>query len=288
MAYNLQPVERVSGIDRQTFLKEYYRPGIPVVITDYSKGWPALQKWNYQYFKNLLGDHQVPLYDSSKADGAKKVNEPAHIMAFSDYLDLIEKEPSDLRIFLFNIFNERPELCRDFFKPALTPDVLTRFPMMFFGGRGSSVFLHYDMDLSHVYHTHFGREKRVLLFENKYSRNLYRLPFSVHNIEDIDMENPDFEKWPALKKVNGYRTILSHGDTLFMPSGMWHYMNYTQAGFSLSLRSVDTRLLTKLRGLLNLTVMRQIDNFGRKLRGADWIKFKENLAIRKAERGLSQ
>ncbi len=286
MAYDFQSVDRVSNLDRETFLRKYYRPGIPVIITDYSKGWPALEKWNLNYFKELIGYRDVPLYDSSKADGSKKVNEPARVMPFGEYLDLIGEEPSDLRIFLFNIFKEKPELCNDFFKPNLTPDVLSRFPMMFFGGRGARVFLHYDIDLSHVYHTHFGGKKRVLLFDGRHSRHLYRLPFSVHNVEDINMEDPDFNKWPALKKVSGYRAELGHGETLFMPSGMWHYMNYLEAGFSLSLRSIDKKPITKLKGLMNLTLMRQIDNVGRRLRGADWIRFKENLAKKRAERKL--
>lgn len=278
----------MSGIDRETFLNKYYKPRVPVILEDYSKGWPAIKKWDYSYFKDLLGDTRVPLYDGSKADGTKKVNEPASIMPFGEYLDLIQNQPTDLRIFLFNIFKEKPELCNDFFKPELTPDVLSHYPMMFFGGMGSTVFLHFDIDMSHVYHTHFGGKKEALLFDHQDATLLYRLPFSVHNIEDIDIENPDLEQWPAMKKLNGYRAELGHGDTLFMPSGMWHHMKYVDAGFSLSLRSLDKSLLTKMQGFYNISILRQIDNIGRKIAGPKWITYKENAAIRKAEKALAR
>ncbi len=40
----------------------------------------------------------VPLYDSAKADPAKPINAAASEMKFADYIDLIQKQPTDLRI----------------------------------------------------------------------------------------------------------------------------------------------------------------------------------------------
>ena len=94
---------------------------------------------------------------------------------------------------------------------------------MFFGGAGSRVFLHFDMDLSHVFITQFKGRKRVILFDNKYSEALYKLSFMVQRY--IDPEQPDYNKYPGLKNVEGYETILEDGETLFMPSGIWYYMN---------------------------------------------------------------
>ena len=53
--YELRKLERISGINRETFLKEYVKPGRPVIIEDYSKGWPALEKWNFEFFKSKAG-----------------------------------------------------------------------------------------------------------------------------------------------------------------------------------------------------------------------------------------
>jgi 1-deoxy-D-xylulose 5-phosphate reductoisomerase len=37
------------------------------------------------------------------------------------------------------------------------------------------------------------------LFDQKQSPFLYKVPLSVHTIYDVDYENPDYEKFPALK-----------------------------------------------------------------------------------------
>ena len=288
MGFDLKTVEHVSAIDRKTFINEFVKPRIPVVLKNYAQDWPAIEKWNFDYMRAVAGNNIVPLYDNSKVDYTKKVNEPIATMTLAEYLDLLESGPTELRIFLYNIFKNAPELCQDYKKSDLTPNILSKFPMMFFGGEQSRVFLHYDIDLSHVFHTQFGGKKVAILFEHKFGNQLYKVPFAVHSNEDIDIENPDFEKWPALKGVNGFKAELEHGDTLFMPSGMWHYMKYIEASFSLSLRALDSSLLTNLKGAYNVLIMRQFDNLARKLGGQKWIEYKDQLSVSRANKTLTQ
>jgi hypothetical protein len=59
--------------------------------------------------------------------------------------------------------------------------------------------MHYDVDLGDFLHIHFEGKKRILLFDQKQSAFLYKVPLSVHTIYDVDYENPDYEKFPALK-----------------------------------------------------------------------------------------
>lgn len=287
MGFKLEPIPRVSGLDRATFEREFLKPRRPVVLEDFADNWVATEKWDMDFIRQIAGDHIVPLYDNSKVDYSKKVNEPIAEMRMAEYLDLLESGPTELRIFLYNIFKHIPELCNDFEVPDWAPRVLKQFPMMFFGGEGSNVFLHYDIDMSHVFHTNFVGEKRAILFDPKYKKDLYRIPFGVHNVEDIDIDNPDFDRWPALKNVSGMEAELHHGDTLFMPGGWWHYMKYLSGSFSLSLRALDPSPVRKLQGLYNVTVMRQLDNIARKVGGQSWIEYKDRWAVRRAEKGLS-
>ncbi len=64
-------------------------------------------------------------------------------------------------------------------------------------------FLHYDIDLPHIFHTHFGGKKHVILFENKWKRRLYCIPNATYALEDYDVLNPDTKKFPALEGVEG-------------------------------------------------------------------------------------
>jgi hypothetical protein len=64
-------------------------------------------------------------------------------MKFGDYIDLIQREPTDLRIFLFDPIKYAPKLLEDYISPKeLMGGFLDKYPNMFFGGKGSVTFLH--------------------------------------------------------------------------------------------------------------------------------------------------
>ena len=219
MGVILKPIDIVDDISREDFLEKYLKPRIPVVIKNMAKKWPAYQKWTMDYVKDVVGDVVVPLYDSAKADPAAPINAPTTEMKFADYIDLIQREPTDLRIFFFDPIKSANKLLDDYISPKdLMGGFLDKYPSMFFGGKGSVTFLHYDIDLAHIFHTHFNGRKHVLLFDYKWKDRLYKLPYATYALEDFDISNPDFEKFPALDGVEGIECFLEHGDTLFMPT----------------------------------------------------------------------
>ena len=64
----LKPVATFDSLDPEVFKKEYYNPGVPVVIKNLAKEWPAYSKWSWDYFKQLVGDKKVPLYNNITSD----------------------------------------------------------------------------------------------------------------------------------------------------------------------------------------------------------------------------
>jgi ribosomal protein L16 Arg81 hydroxylase len=97
----------------------------------------------------------------------------------------------------------------------------------------------------------------------------------------------DYEKFPALKLAQGLDFILEPGDTLFMPSGYWHHMEYLDSGFAMSLRAMQPTLAGKLKGLWNIVGMRNIDTVMKKTAPHWWYKRKEKKIFAKAERELT-
>jgi hypothetical protein len=274
-------IERVARLDAKTFIENYYRPQKPVVITNQIKDWPAFTKWNFDFLRKAGGDKTVPLYDSRKTDYTKKVNEPDFTMTLSQYIDILEKGPTDLRIFLYNLLKDVPEMKADMKWPKLGIRLIKSLPLVFFGGEGARVFMHYDIDFPNIFHIHFQGSKQCVLVSPKDTKFMYRLPFSWICHEDIDFDHPDFERFPALENVNPYIARLNHGEMLYMPEGWWHYMKYETPGFSLSLRSLAGRPGNLLQGLLNLTLVRNYDNWMRKRKGQAWLDRKDAEAIRR-------
>ncbi|MDO5978640.1 cupin-like domain-containing protein [Flavivirga spongiicola] len=279
MTLNLQDIPRVKAITKADFLKYYFNPQKPVVIENLIEDWPAYTKWNLDYMKAIAGNITIPLYDDRPVDYKDGFNEPHAKMKMSDYVDLLKKEPTKYRIFLWNALKEIPQLQKDFTFPDFGLRLMKGIPMLFFGGRDSHTFMHYDIDLANIFHFHFEGTKQVILFNQKQSKYLYKIPHSLITREDIDFNNPDFEKWPMLKKAKGYKTELNHGEVLYMPEGYWHYMRYITPGFSMSLRAIARNPKNFSRAIYNLFIMRNYDNIMRRLRGQKWIDWKNEQAV---------
>ena len=279
MALNLQDIPRVKNITKEEFIKSYFKPQKPVVIEQHIEHWPAYSKWNLDYMKFIAGDKIVPLYDDRPVDYKDGFNEAHAKMKMRDYVDLLKTEPTKYRIFLWNILKEVPQLQNDFEFPDFGLKLMKGLPMLFFGGRDSYTFMHYDIDLANIFHFHFEGKKQIILFDQKQNNYLYKVPHSLITREDIDFANPDLEKWPALKNAKGFITELNHGEVLYMPEGYWHYMRYVTPGFSMSLRAIARQPKNLSKALYNIFIMRHFDNGMRRLKGQKWIDWKNEQAI---------
>ena len=290
----LNPVVTVDDIEPGIFKKEFYTPGIPVVIKNVSKNWPAYSKWNWDYFKQFVGDKRVPLYNNVKSDAYTPVNSADDYKTFGEYIDMISRGPAGWRIFLFNIFDHAPQLTKDFSWPEhLMTGFVKKYPMLFVGGASSITHMHFDIDMSHILHTQFAGRKRILLFPHHEQYKLYRKPFEVLSLADFSHYHekngtPDYEKFPALKLAQGYDLVLDRGDTLFMPAGYWHHMEYLESGFAMSLRAMQSSLTGKLDGAWKLFGMRSIDTVMKKAVPKWWYESKKKKIFENAEKEISR
>ncbi len=276
---NLKPVDVVEDISAEDFYQNYVKPRVPVVLKNYASSWEATEKWTPDFLSKKAGHHKVKLYGKWLDNSPTLIEMPAvKEVPFSEYLDLLlSNEPSDLRIFIFNLFKLEPDLLKDFSFTPIMDGYLKDHPYLFFGCAGSDVRLHYDIDLSNVFITQFLGTKRFTLFDQDQSKYLYKFPFTTHSA--VDMGNIDFDKYPALAYATGYQCELNHGETLFMPSGIWHYIQYIDGSFSLSLRTLSPSRLGQIQGAYNVLVVRKLDEFLNKFYKNSWSDFKLKKAI---------
>lgn len=283
----LQKIDRVENITKEDFLKNYFKPQKPVVIERFIEDWPAFKKWDLDYMAEIASEKIVPLYDNRPVSHENEFNQAHAEMKMRDYVDLLKREPTKYRIFLWNILKEVPALQKDFSYPDFGLRLMKGLPMLFFGGKDSYTFMHYDIDLANIFHFHFQGEKEVILFDQKQNKFLYKVPHSLIAREDIDFANPDLEKWPALKNAKGYITHLEHGNVLYMPEGYWHYMRYITPGFSMSLRSIPKNPKHLAKAVYNIFIMRYFDNLMRRLKGQKWIDWKNEKAVSRTNEMLN-
>ncbi|MFL5741878.1 MAG: cupin-like domain-containing protein [Flavisolibacter sp.] len=291
---NLQTIPEFEKIDPQVFKEDFYDLQKPVVIKNLAKDWPAYRKWNWDFFKRTVGNTRVALYNNIKSDAYTAINTADDYKSFGEYIDMIRQGPAGWRIFLFNIFEHAPQIVSDFTWPEdLMKGFVKKFPMLFVGGEGSITHMHFDIDLSHIIHTQFAGRKRVLLFPFNEQHKLYRKPWEVLSMADFsnyysDHSKLDYKKFPALKYASGYETILDHGDTLFMPAGYWHHMEYLDSGFAMSLRALQPSLSGKLKGVWNLFGMRGIDTMMKKTAPKWWYENKQRIIFENAQKEMRE
>jgi hypothetical protein len=275
---HLLPIPRAENLTSREFRESYLEPSRPVVIKDLASSWPALKKWTPGYFATEYGSLSVKVYDQTFTRAGTSYMSSLRKIPFREYLDVMMSSSMDLRLFAFNIFWQAPELKQDILWPDITRGFSKKFIFMFFGCKGSVTPLHYDPDLPHLLHTVLYGKKRVVLFANEESQNLYKHPFNTRSYVDID--HPDFGKFPRLKQTKGYHGIIHPGETLYMPSGYWHHMVYEEAGYAVCTRCARLPMKKKLRAYVNLLLCFPVDKIMNKLFPERWFRWKEERARR--------
>ncbi|HEY0272633.1 MAG TPA: cupin-like domain-containing protein, partial [Chitinophaga sp.] len=144
--------------------------------------------------------------------------------------------------------------------------------------------------LSHIFHTQFIGRKRLLLLENSQSPYIYRMPLTVESAASFVNwhEHLDTQQFPALEYAQAYTETLQHGETLFMPAGYWHHMEYIDSGFAMSLRALDQRLSGKLNGAYHLVGLRGMNNLLIKMAPVWWYHYKRKVARERANKALQK
>lgn len=283
---NLSEIPRVKSITPEEFVSLYVKPQKPVVIEQLASNWEAFNLWSFDYFKEIAGHVVVPLYDNRPISHKERFNEPHAKMKLGDYVALLKTQPTQYRIFLFNLIKAVPQLQNHFSIPKLGIKLLKELPFLFFGAKDSKVFMHYDIDFANILHVHFEGKKKCVLYPPSESKYLYKVPNSLVTVNNINFDNPDFDKYPALAQAQGMVTELNHGDSLYMPEGYWHYMHYLTPGFSMSLRALPRRPLNIGKAVYNILIMRNLENLMRKFGGETWMKYKEKAAFERTNKHI--
>ena len=275
----LSTVARIKNITKNDFLSTYKKEEIPVVMEGMTEEWGAYSKWSLEYFESLAGDKQVKLYDSKPSKDKKLQHAAEKSIPMKEYFHLLRSGEKDLRMFFYNILQEAPALKNDFSFPDIGLSFFKKLPVMFLAGKGAKVQMHFDIDYADIFLCHFGAKKHVMLFSPQQTKYMYHVPFSFSALNTVDFENPDYEKYPALDKLQGMKVVLNHGDILYIPPGWWHYITYEDISYSIALRAFPRKLGNLMRMLKNLLWVRSVEGIMRKVFGQRWNDRNERVAM---------
>jgi hypothetical protein len=243
-------IERIATPSPEQFRTEYVLRQRPVILTDMFAGQAIAQLSTAEAAIAVLGDMPLlvqeefttfALRSATLLDGRTKEQ-----WSFRDYLAHARSHPETRKM---STEANTPEQVRQLFTlPACVQqesetDDRDIASLLFVGNAGNCAHLHFDGDYRQVLlHQVFGT-KRAILIPAIAARKLN----PIRNFSSFFLEHfTESEKTDFVTYLGGWDCLLHPGETLFMPAGIWHYLDYQETGMSFSIRfgrTADTRFL---------------------------------------------
>jgi Cupin-like domain len=253
-------IERKSKISPADVTREHLRGrGMPVVITDGTKHWPALSKWTFEFFKATYGSDFV----TPQLGLGSRIRRLTKLGAYIDFLDdptaelpgiWVDRHGQPLRaapepgysppyLLGWRAFHKHPELYDDItpapnfvddLVPALSPTLRQVFEWtatrpywaVYLGPAGSFSPLHFDYWKTYAYLAQIQGRKKAILFSPEDSDFLYD--------GQVDPERPDLERFPLFDRATAYECLIEPGETLLMPADWWHWVKGLEKSITVS------------------------------------------------------
>ena len=219
-------IGRRHRLSRDEFLREYYSTNRPVIITGMIDDWPAMRKWNLDYFAEKFGDREVEV-QMGRTSGTNYETEQEKFMRRIRFGDFVEKVrtaglTNDFYLTAKNNSSNRkvlPELWDDIVQ---IPEYLAKDdPGGFFwmGPAGTITPFHHDLTNNFMAQV-IGR-KRLKIAP---SWDMPLMQNHLHCFSRIDGRITPRSQNPPLEAPQILEFILNPGEILFLPIGCLHYV----------------------------------------------------------------
>jgi hypothetical protein len=236
-------VERRSRLSRDEFMERYVWPARPVVVTDLADDWPARSKWTPRYLKERFGDVEVEVQAERNSDKRYEANKLRlrQRVRLGDFVDrvLAGSPTNDYYLTANN------EALKDSRLAALLDDVgtlpaycdrssLRALSSLWFGPAGTITPLHHDTIM--LMHTQIVGRKRWRFISPLDTPRVYN---HVGVFSEVDLEQPDLIRHPAIAEVKVAEAVVEPGETIFLPLSWWHQVASLDMCISFSFSNLD-------------------------------------------------
>lgn len=252
MKREVQIIERANRPTPLEFYERFVRPNLPVVLTGLTDDWRAIKDWSPEYFRTTYPDAKVSYTAWSSSEPTNDPteyyrNRKRQTTTLGAFINLMNSESHTSRDYIsqYPIFNELPRLTADIGSlepylniPRLYPESLQsklrKPPTFWLGPAGIVTPVHFDSAHNLLVQIH-GR-KKLLLISPRQSGFLYypSLDLGHVNYSPVDVESPDYDRFPRFKQATPIEVQLEPGEILFIPVRWWHYARALQDTISLN------------------------------------------------------
>ncbi|RAL43085.1 hypothetical protein DM860_009867 [Cuscuta australis] len=230
-------VSKRSALSLESFLRDHFLTGSPVIIKDSMDHWPAKSKWSdLSYLRSIAGFRTVPVEVGKNYLCSDWKQE---LITFSEFLERIQSNgyafAETTYLAQHQLFDQIQELKQD----ILIPDYCfagggeIRSLNAWFGPAGTVTPLHHDPH--HNILAQVVGKKYIRLYPATLSEELYpHTEKMLCNSSQVDLDNMDERQFPKMAELEFQDCILEEGEMLYIPPRWWHYVRSLTTSFSVS------------------------------------------------------
>jgi len=238
-------VERRTTPTAAEFFRHYWAAHRPVVLTDATRGWPALRKWTPAWFRRVFGDQRIEITSNRDADPNYDMNFRAHRerLRMDRFIDRVLAAGTTNDFYM--VSNNRTlrrgrlrDLLADVRPPRALFDPLTDpgAASLWIGPAGTCTPLHHDT--TNILFCQIHGRKRVELISPRETALLADVAVEgpvTGFYSPVDLDALGRADHPALRDLLVKTVVLRPGDALYIPAGWWHRVTALDVSISLSL-----------------------------------------------------
>lgn len=230
-----QTLERVPRLPVDQFKRGYVLPRRPVVLPQFISNWPGTQCWSLDYLQKRFATAEIT---AIRADAGRVIMDGAGgstevRMQLGEFIASVRAGGCDL--YLTSRLSQLPQEARcDVPPPPHCAAATWKNGNLWIGGAGTIARLH--RDLADNLHAVVAGRKRFTLVAPRHSSHLY-----PHHLFDtfpngcrIDIEQPDFTRFPKLRGVETLVAELQSGDAIYIPRRWWHHVRTLEPSVSVN------------------------------------------------------
>ncbi len=239
-------IEEIRGPIPRDFVENYVRPERPVVFRGLAREWVACRNWTEDYLRRVYGSSMMRVLitqDSAVTYGRKGTSD--RYLTLSQYFDELRDENRSLP-YLSTTWDQLPDSLRSEVQtPSICRDASWVRYKFWVGRKGTVAPLHRDspQNLYAQLHGH----KRFYLIPAKQTRQVYPRWQTLGIFCDVDVENPDLDRFPRFSEAAISYCDLDPGDVLFIPSWWWHQTRAMDLCIAVNFWWADGALAWKIR-----------------------------------------
>ncbi|TMS15674.1 Lysine-specific demethylase 8 [Larimichthys crocea] len=232
-------VPRIKCPSLESFNTNYLLPLKPVILEGIIDHWPALNEhpWSIEYLRSMAGCRTVPVEVGTRYTDEEWSQTLLTVNGFIDRYILNKDGAAVGYLAQHQLFDQIPELKEDIRLPDYCclgdgdeDDITVN---AWFGPGGTVSPLHQDPQQNFL--AQVMGSKYIRLYSPEDTDKLYPHQSQLlHNTSQVEVENPDTERFPEFAKAPYLECVLQPGEVLFIPVQHWHYIRSLELSFSVS------------------------------------------------------